>query len=73
MTSEVEPNIRISKLEERVHKLEKIILENQDVLNVNFEGYETLTEEEMKIVEEAETEIQKGNIKSLEDIIEDLE
>ena len=73
MTSEVEPNNKISELEARVHKLEKIILNNQDVLNANFEGYETLTEEETKIVEEAELDIQKGNIKSLDDILENLE
>ena len=73
MTSEVEPKNKISELEARVHKLEKIILNNQDVLNTNFEGYETLTEEETKIVEEAELDIQKGNIKSFDDILENLE
>jgi hypothetical protein len=73
MTSEVEPDSRISELEERVHKLEKIILVNQDVLNTNFDGYETLTDQEMEIVEEAEMEIQKGNVKSLDDVLKDLE
>ncbi len=73
MTSEVAVNNRITKLEERVIKLEKIIINREDVLNPNFEGYETPTEEELKELDEAEEEIINGNVRSLEDILDDLE
>ena len=73
MTSEVKEIDRILDLEGRVKKLEKAILEKEDVLNANFEGYETLSEEEMMNLEASDKEIKNGHIISLDEALEDLE
>ena len=73
MTSEVKANDRIAELKQRVYKLKKIIVENEDVLNINVEGYEDLSEKERIILEEAEKEIVTGEITSVDDVLNELE
>ena len=73
MTAEIEPNQRISELEKRIMRLEQIILDNEDILHKNFNGFETITNEESQIIDEAMHELENNSVKSIDDILKSLE
>jgi len=71
MTSKIGSDLRISELEDRIHRLEKIILDNEDIFHPNFDGYEILTPEEEMVVDEALKDLE--NSKTIDDVLRNLE
>lgn len=67
MTSKIDSYPRISELENRIHRLKKIILDNEDIFHPNFDGFEIITPEEELLLNEALHDLENNRVKTIDE------